>query len=390
MSKEQLAYYLDRYETGMITSEEWKTLQEMLHGSSNDAMLDEILDGELAGIDADSVRNPHLIRRLQTAIEVQIASEGRVSSMHRVRFLRKWSWAAASVLLIIASIIVFSNRKSVDADGLAGNIAPGKEGAILTLADGTQVALDSIGNGVVATQNGMQAVLKNGQLAYTPTGENTGKIAYNTVSTPKGRQFKVVLPDGTSVWLNAASSIRYPTVFASNERKVDVTGEVYFEIAKNERSPFRVNVNNKAGIEVLGTDFNVNAYDNEESISTTLITGSVKVQAGAVHPVILKPGQQAQLFAAQPGLKLVEDPDIEKVIAWKNGAFNFEGMSLKDAMRQLERWYDIEVIYENNKVPDKRLAGEMTRDVPLDGLLKNLGKMGVRYKLKNRTLTIFP
>jgi hypothetical protein len=274
------------------------------------------------------------------------------------------------------------------------DIAPGKNGAVLTLADGTQVVLDSLHNGVIANQKGGQVLLKEGKLAYEPDG--SGEVAYNTMTTPKGRQFQVTLPDGTKVWLNAASAVTYPTVFTGKERVVKVTGEVYFEVTKNVKMPFRVNVNNKAEIEVLGTHFNVNGYADESKISTTLLEGSVRVTVNsAIRPVVtLKPGQQAQITngisqAEGTGIKVIENADSEKILAWKNGLFNFNGASLQEVMRQLKRWYDIDVVYEKG-IPNITFWGEITRGVSLNDLLIGLEKTGVHFRMEGRKLVVMP
>jgi transmembrane sensor len=276
------------------------------------------------------------------------------------------------------------------------HIAPGKSGAVLTLADGSQLVLDSMGNGMVATQNGTQVLLKGGELAYAPAGSVSGEIAYNTMTTPKGRQFQLTLPDGTRVWLNAASSLRFPTAFGGNERLVSVTGEAYFEVARNNKQPFKVNVNGKATVEVLGTQFNVNAYDNESSIQTTLLNGSVRVSDAktTASAVVLKPGQQARMAndlnqATANNIKLVNDVDINKVMSWKNGLFDFEGASLSEVMRQIERWYDIEVVYEKG-IPNVEFEGKMTKDVPLKDLLTMLDRSDVHFRIENRKLIVLP
>lgn len=315
----------------------------------------------------------------------------------------RWLWAAAaaSIMAVLAAGAYFllSNEHTAPQVAKAPantDVAPGRNGAILTLADGTQVVLDQLGNGVVASQNGAEAVLKNKQLAYNVTGKASAEVEYNSISTPKGRQFQVTLPDGTQVWLNSASSIRYPTVFTGKARAVEITGEAYFEVAKDPGMPFRVNVNNKAEIEVLGTHFNVNAYDNETNINTTLLEGRVRVQAGRETPAtaqparILKPGQQALIAAAAPAITVVNNADIEKVMAWKNGLFNFEDVSLEDAMKQLERWYDIEVVYEKG-IPDIYFVGKISKDVTLAGMLKLLRASQVHFRIEqNRRLIVSP
>lgn len=306
----------------------------------------------------------------------------------------RWWAAAAAVVFIIAGAITYTmyDKPGRDATGVPvavqHDVPPGKEGAILTLADGRQVSLDTVKNATVALQGGVTAKVVNGSLVYEGKGE---VVAYNTMTTPKGRHFQVTLPDGTKVWLNAASSIRYPTIFMGAERRVEVSGEAYFEVTKNPTKPFLVNVAGKAEVEVLGTQFNVNAYENEESINTTLLEGSVRVilLGQKIRPgreVILQPGQQAQIAAA---IRVIPNADVDKVIAWKNGLFNFEGATLQEVMKQLERWYDIEVVYEKD-VPKMELTGEMTKGVTLNGLLIVLEKLGVHYRLEGRKLIVLP
>jgi ferric-dicitrate binding protein FerR (iron transport regulator) len=169
------------------------------------------------------------------------------------------------------------------------------------------------------------------------------------------------------------------------ERVVEITGEAYFEVAANPKMPFKVTVNHKAEIEVLGTHFNVNAYVNEVSLNTTLLEGSVLINNGT-EKAILKPGQQAQVTQA---IKIVRDADIDKIMAWKNGYFNFEGMNLREVMQQLERWYDIEVVYENN-VPDVRFYGELSRDLNLSGIIAALKDSDVHFRIEGKKLIVLP
>ncbi|HVK50012.1 MAG TPA: FecR domain-containing protein, partial [Pseudobacter sp.] len=269
----------------------------------------------------------------------------------------------------------------------AEQIQPGKEGAVLTLADGSQVSLDSVKNGVIAMQYGVTARVINGALVYEGSGS---QLQYNTMSTPKGRQYQLTLPDGTKVWLNAASSVKYPTVFTGNERNVSISGEVYFEVAKKSSQPFRVAVDRKLTIDVLGTSFNVNAYPDETTLYTTLIDGAVRVTGSkAGNSQVLKPAQQAVLANGE-SISVNNNVDTDKVLAWKNGVFNFEGASLADVMKQIERWYDIEVVYEKG-IPDIKFWGKITKDVPLSGMLIALEKTKVHFKMENnRTLVVLP
>lgn len=358
--------------------------------------------------DTSEALEPQQAEKLLASILAKETAPAVRSVRTSTPFLRKWGWvAAASIILILVVGNYFRSNNSRKADTAekapVKDIPAGKTGAILTLADGSRISLDTFKNATVALQGGVTAKVVDGSLIYEGKGN---AIAYNTMSTPKGRQFRLTLPDGTQVWLNAASSVRYPIAFTGNQRLVEMTGEAYFEVAKNPVKPFLVNVNGKAEVQVLGTSFNLNAYDNESSMHTTLLEGSIAVavsfdgqpksgQLGQkIKPesgnVILKPGQQARLFTGQQttAIKVIDDVDMDKVMAWKNGLFNFNGLSFTEIMKQLERWYDIKVVYENNTVPNKRLAGEMTRGVSLNGLLKQLGEMGVRYQLNDRTLLI--
>ncbi|MGN6416918.1 MAG: FecR domain-containing protein [Pseudobacter sp.] len=305
----------------------------------------------------------------------------------KVISMRRWWWAAAAIVLLLGSgITLWVNNGEKKPEVTAENkvIEAGKSGAILTLGDGTKLVLDSLGNGIVSAEKGASAFMKDGTLSYTPSGEPSMETAYNTMTTPKGRQFRVTLPDGTQVWLNSASSIRYPVAFAGNDRKVEITGEVYFEVTQKMNKPFIVQAGKRAEVHVLGTDFNINAYDNEPSLNTTLINGSVKVNGA-----LLKPGQQAQVLNSADPVQVIHDADINKIMAWKNGRFNFEGVGIEAIMRQIERWYDVEVEYAGKK-PKVDLEGEMTRDVSLNGLIMLMKKSGVECRLEGRKLIVLP
>lgn len=297
--------------------------------------------------------------------------------VRRISLLRRY-WAAAAVLLLLAAgAYMLRPRQQRDIKTVTEvTISPGKEGAILTLANGAQIVLDSLGNGIVAAQQGAQVMLRNGKLTYHVSGQAGGETQYNILSTPKGRQFSITLPDGTSVWLNAASAIRYPTRFDGKERRVSISGEAYFEVATHT-VPFKVSVDGKAEIQVLGTRFNVNAYRNENIIRTTLLQGAVRVVKGGSQ-AILAPGQQAMMNG---NISINQHVNIDRVMAWKNGIFNFDGLSLEEAMRQLERWYDIEAVYENG-VPDIQFGGKMDRSVSLSGLLKMLAGAKLKYRIE--------
>jgi len=310
----------------------------------------------------------------------------------RIQRIARWSWAAAILLFGVGAWFWFAHkekRQPVVVTATPADISPGKDGAVLTLANGTQVLLDSVKDGIVALQGDAKAQVVNGSLVYESTGTNW---VYNTVSTPRGRHFHVTLPDGSNVWLNSVSSVRYPTSFTGPKREVVITGEAYFEVAHNTQMPFIVNVNNKVSVEVRGTHFNINSYENETGIKTTLLEGSVKVEdhqsaTGNGRSAVLKPGEQAIASVNSP-FTIDHSPNLEQVMAWKNGVFNFEDLSLKDAMRQLERWYDIDVVYEG-AVPGIYFTGKMSRDINLDGVLTLLRDANVHYRMEaNRRLIV--
>lgn len=257
----------------------------------------------------------------------------------------------------------------------------------LTLGDGTQIAL-SEGSEKVLVENGGLAIRRNeeGQVVYELSEADAAKAVrhteYNSISTPLGRHYRVVLSDGTKVLLNSVSSIRFPAVFTSDERRVEITGEVYFEVAKSKNKPFKV-VCGTQTIEVLGTNFIVNAYDNERSIKTTLLEGSVKVSKGA-ESVRLKPGEQAQTTAS---IEVIKAPDINSEISWTKGSFYFKDADIETVMRQASRWYDIEVNYKGT-IPRKQLNGAISQQVSLNQFLEMLKFAGVNVATNRKMVTI--
>lgn len=300
-------------------------------------------------------------------------------------------YAAAAVILIAAAgaYIWQKNKPTVHSPVAAVPVktgAPGGQKAVLTLADGTAITLDSTASGQLATQQGSRVLNSNGQVTYAPTGDQQDVAAFNTLRTARGGTYRLTLSDGTTVWLNAASSISYPVVFTGKERMVEMTGEAYFEVAPHAQMPFRVKVNDKHLVEVLGTQFNVKAYAEEALVSTTLLQGAVRV-AGKVT---LKPGQQAQAAGQQVLVKTLGKAGIAQAIAWKEGRFNFQDVHLREVMRQLSRWYDIEVVYENG-VPDLEFIGEIERSLPLTEVLKGLKMSGVNFRLEDgKRLVVSP
>jgi len=319
--------------------------------------------------------------------------------VHRIHFLRKWRWAVAAAVLLLATGVYLlipvkraASTLAKDRQPLHKDIAPGGNKAILTLADGSRITLDSTINGMIARQGNAQVLkLANGQIVYDLKGAAAkGQVMMNTMFTSNGGQYQLILPDGTKVWLNAASSITYPTAFEGTTRNVKVSGEAYFEVAKDKARPFTVDVDGRSFIQVLGTSFNINSYKNEGSIKTTLLDGSIAVALSAGnapdHAVILKPGQQATINTAD--IRVSSGADLAQATAWKEGLFNFNGADLKTVMRQLERWYDIRVQYKG-PVSNEVFKGKMYRNVNLSDVLEMLKKMGVHFEWEEKNLIVF-
>jgi len=325
----------------------------------------------------------------------------RIKPPAGVRRLTRALVAAAALLLLIPGAWLALHSRTATQLAAAtpikntsrtNDIAPGSNKAILTLADGSTVTLDSAGPGKVTKQGNVEVVKHgDGQLQYASAGNTPPEtIAYNELSTPRGGQYRLKLQDGTNVWLNASSSIRYPTAFVGKERKVQITGEAYFEVAKNADMPFRVTVLDPAPggknteIEVLGTGFNVNAYQDEAGQRTTLIEGSVKVTSGA-GAVTLKPSEQAVSSGNQ--LKMMQLENTEQTIAWKNGYFEFENADIPAIMRQISRWYDVDVEYQG-KASDDRFSGRFSRNVSLAVVLQILHTSGVELLADDKKIVI--
>lgn len=386
---------------GKITPEGQQRLQEWIDGSPERAALVSDLDREgyiphelLAAIERGQLRTTAILQ----ARGVQIESASAVRPIHRMHFLRTaWLKYAAAILIVLSSLayLWIYNRNdndmtaaSAEVSSQVEDVAPGGNRAVLTLADGTEIILDSAANGSLAIQGNVRVVKSaNGQIIYDMTSaagdlaKGGGEMMMNTMSTPKGGQYQLALPDGTKVWLNAASSITFPTSFSSKTRNVSFTGEAYFEVAKDREKPFVVDINGKSTVQVLGTSFNINSYADEGDIKTTLIEGRVKVSS-----VILNPGQQAIIGSSEQQPK-VTSADIDQILAWKNGLFNFNGLDLRAVMRQLERWYDISVQYQG-PVSNVIFRGEMYRNVHLSDVLEVLQKMGVKFRREGKILIV--
>lgn len=308
------------------------------------------------------------------------------------RKLPFWRYAAAAALLALVAVAgkigwqhrYSSSQKNIVADNTSpADKPPANKKAMLTLADGSTITLDDAANGALGKQGGANVIKKEkGQLAYQ-AGDATGAVVYNTLTVPRGGRYQLVLPDGTNVWLNSATSLRYPTAFRGEERKVILQGQAYFEIAANATQPFKVQAG-EMEVAVLGTRFDMMAYADEPTINATLVDGKIKVQ-----DKILQPGQQAVL--ALSGHRLtVRDADVDKITAWKNGLFVFNNMDLPTILREIARWYDVEIVYQF--APGKELyGGGISRNLNLSAVLRVLEENGTNhFKTDGNKVVVLP
>jgi len=384
-AQKDLQRSIERYISGKATAEEIRFVENYYqYLDKNQEVLGKSNSTELKDLEEEN------LQQLLLAIHHPVQKPKRL--------VLRYSIAAAILFILGFGILYFTKEQPLIAIQKVANsdkeidILPGKDRAILTLADGSKVILDDVKDGKISeTGNLTITKTKSGQLIYqanaVPT--KTGAIAYHTIETPRGGQYQVFLPDGTKVWLNASSSLTYPVQFTESERKVKLIGEAYFEVAKmsfnklrmtdikgkreegTRRIPFFVNTGNQL-LEVLGTHFNVNGYMDEQTIKTTLVEGSVKVSnLNTQSSKIIKPGQQS-IIGSQTFL--IGDVDTDDETAWKDGLFRFNNSNLKNILYQLERWYDIKIDYAN--LPNKRFNGMIPRKVKLSEVLNMLELTG--------------
>lgn len=379
-------------------------------------LIRQLIEDDIAADNESSLPEERLQLILQSIVETDnaVIGEDKLTPVRKMKF--RWlRYAAAIAAILLLSTALYLNLWKKDGSALTQTdiaaIKPGGDRAVLKLSDGREIVIDSAMNGNLA-QDGNVLISRNakGEIIYDARNASGDGITMNTMTTPKGGQFQLVLPDGTRVWLNAASSLRYPASFNENKRVVEMNGEAYFEVKKDASRPFFVRINGQAEVQVTGTSFNINSYSDEPTINTTLIEGSVKlvpdfrslpVTSGDKNTVSLVPGQQARVAHADAAggntvtSADIEKADIEKVTAWKNGMFNFEGSKLKDAMRQLARWYDIEVVYDDavlkKGMQNALLMGGISRSLSLADVLEVFGVLGLHFRLEEgRRLVLLP
>lgn len=385
MTQAEFLQLIDKYLAGKASVEEEQLLLNFFDSFQEGSAWDENLFG------LKQTLEEKMLKRLQAAVKKgKDTSPAKVFNIGKV--LKKI--AAVSIgVAIIAGLYLYKSKNAADT-AIAQkkgsdkyDAEPGINKATLTLADGSKLELNSAKVGVLAKAGHMSVKkTRDGQLIYliapSKSADANTPIAFNTINTPVGGQYQVILPDGTKVWLNAASSLKYPTLFKGGQRTVELTGEAYFEVTKNAAMPFYVKANNMQ-VKVLGTHFNIMAYDNEPAIKTTLLEGSVQLSSELVNNT-LKPGQQGML---KNGRITVSDVDAGHAIAWKNGYFEFNRSGIHEIMNQLARWYDIEIAYEGN-IPDDEFVGRIERNAKLSQVLKILRLSKIHFTLENKKLTV--
>lgn len=386
--KSRLAWLFFRYQQGICTDEERMEFLDMVTKEENQEELNRLFKDAIAETDIDQVLDPVKADQIYNAIVTDTKTEVSKSSLVKKMGLKKIIVAASVILLISLGVYqmipVDSKRTAIVQNNNNGvkTIKPGTDNAILTLSDGSTIVLDKAADGSLAYQGSVEVKKINGQIKYQ--GTNGTEQLYNTISTARGNQYQVVLSDGSKVWLDAASSIRFPTSFNGKERKVEITGQAYFEVAHNPDAPFKVDVNGLQ-ITVLGTHFNVNAYGDEAEIKTTLLEGSVKLSKGNLISV-LKPGQQGSV-GSNGNIAVQNDVDVDEVVAWKNGAFIFNRQDMKSIMRQISRWYDVDVVY-NGEPTKETFSGIVSRKTSVDQVLKIMEANGARFTIEGRKIIV--
>ncbi len=375
MSTEELSIIARKYLNGTASSEEKKRLLDWYN--SFDAELELTIDA--AETEDEAALEQKMLNRLQEHIQA-----GKPSKV--IPIYRRLAVAAAAVLIIATGtwylITQTSKPKTQNvAYGYKNDVAPGKMGAVLQLPDGRKIVVDTAANGLLATEGNADINKEQNGLAVASNGATT-KMEYATLTTPIGRTQMITLSDGTKVWLNAGSSITFPVNFIGNERKIITTGQVALKVVHNEKMPFRVETKGKI-FEDIGTDFDINAYDDEPVVKTTVLEGSVKINS-----TLIKAGMQAQVDT-HGQIKLIEGVATDEVFAWRDGQFDFADATVESILKQAARWYDVQVVYER-KI-NTQFTLDVDRNTPISKLLHAMeASGGVHFEIEGRKIIVRP
>lgn len=415
MPDSRLDYLFLRYYEKNITEEERSELMAMLLQEENRGQINDLIDQIIRESHAEFHLSEQTADDILSSIFTASASINSHANSHfnkeaipvldNVNVKRMPVWLRGLVAASVGVMLVYGGYRLNNTKQLkvappivlhsvyGEDVVPGSNKASLQLANGQTVDLARVASGNLAEQPGTQVDKAKGELIYNATFTHSVPVSFNTLTTPLGGQYKVMLPDGSKAWLNAGSRLKYPTSFTGSRREVEMCGEVYFEIYQNKKMPFIVHLNDKNGrkkdmeITVLGTHFNICSYRDEPTIQTTLLEGSVQIKKGELTK-ILAPGQQAEVPVDAADHQIaVKNVDTESVIAWKEGRFEFNG-NVKDIMRQISRWYDLQVVYEGN-VGNKGFAGAISRKNNVSEVLKMLELTGgIQFKIEDRKITV--
>lgn len=399
VKKRKLLNLIRKYIDGTASDKERAFVEKYYHSFDlKKAPSDSFSDREKLEMEENMLRNIH--------VGMDHASYDHIVPIYQNRYTRVAAVAVIAIIVAGAIFLRHSHRKGTteiaNEEGQIQDIAPGGNKAMLTLANGSTIALTHIQKGILTSQGNTRVIkLDSGQLVYMPgqTGKTdvtkrNDKVLYNTLSTPPGGNYRVVLPDGSKVWLNASSSLKFPTAFRGKERKVEVKGEAYFEVEKDDAHPFIVRIRTAKGedmgtVKVLGTHFNIDAYMDNSTVKTTLVEGAIKVAVGSLQSAVLQPGEQATIKRKKDQIQVAEI-DTKEAIAWKNGFFRFEENDIADIMHEIGRWYDVEVSYKNPYNPERRYSGVISRHTKLSQVLKILEAGGFHFKVTGRKIIVNP
>ena len=402
MNPSKLQNLLRQYFDDTISPSDYKELLEYLKTVDPD-ILEKVIDEEMLDLESGEAFS----KRQSDKVFNRIKNDPRFTANARqeqdeepqtkiLKFYQQaWFRIAAAILVFAAAGIwgvKLRNTQTKPDEVVISHqlvkIVPGSQQATLTMSNGKVIVLNNAANGVLANVGGSKIVKQGeGRIVYDSKegGPANNQIAYNTLTTPRGGEYQVVLPDGTKVWLNAASSITYPVRFTGNDRRVKLTGEAYFEVAKNKEKPFYVAMSD-AQVRVLGTHFNISAYNDDDAITTTLLEGSVQVTKNN-SAVLIKPGQQAVATHSSNEIS-VSDANIEDAMAWKNGLFIFNDDNITGIMKKVSRWYDVDVYYEG-ELNDQKFGGSYHRSKGINELLQYLEMIGkIHFKIQGRRITV--
>jgi len=390
--EDQLLSLFTKYLEDRCSEAEVRLLLKHFEIPAEEELLIHLIRAELQEDKELDVQVPDLDRRLDGiyATVKQHINSGPAKQVRLNPVWKKLTVAAAVLVIFSVGGYFLANKQLKESHKNAvveNDISPGNNKAILTLADGKKIALNEVSNGKLAQQQGIEIIkTEEGQLLYKVKDLSGKEPVYNTIETPRGGQYQVILPDGTRVWLNAATSLKFPASFAGVvSRKVTLEGEAYFEVAKDKKKPFQVQSRNQT-IEVLGTHFNVNSYPDETAVKTTLLEGSVAVSSPGNALLTLQPGQQSVLSAAHGSVVQVQTEDV---VAWKNGYFMFNYEPLESIMRKVSRWYNVEVSYTDESIKSIKFFGTLSRFSKVSDVLRMLELTDeVNFDIKGRTIRV--